>query len=79
MRDPSGSFFGVFTKSSAWELVVQKLEEGQPVETVSLRKPPRRVGYVLKLELDGAPGMLYVKLELSRSRSVVYGRSFHYS
>ena len=78
VRDPRGGFFPNFTRHSAWDFVVEKLEEGHPVETKALREPPDRVGYELKVELRGDPQTLYVKLELSRNRRRVYGRSFHY-
>ena len=78
IRDPRGGFFPTFTRHSAWDFVAEKLLEGHPVETVTLRRPPTRVGYVLKLELEGDLRTLYVKLEPSRNRRPVYGRSFHY-
>lgn len=77
VSDPRGGFFPTFTRPSAWNFVAEKLAEGHPVETVALRKPPDRVGYVLKLELEGDPRTLYVKLELSQNRRLVFGRSFH--
>ena len=78
VRDPRGGFFPTFTRHSAWDFVAEKLEEGHPVEIVPLDEPPARVGYVLKVELEGDPQTLYVKLELSRNRRLVHGRSFHY-
>ncbi len=78
VRDPRGGFFPTFTRLSAWDFVVEKLKEGHPVETVRLGEPPARVGYVLKVKLERDPQTLYVKLELSRNRRRVYGRSFHY-
>lgn len=81
VRDPRGGFFPTFSDHSAWAFVAEKLAEGLPVEVMKLRKPAGRRGYVLKveLELDDDSRTLYVKLELNRSKTEVYGRSFHYS
>ena len=78
VRDPRGGFFPHFTRHSAWAFVAKKLDDGHPVEIVPLCRPPARIGYVLRIELDNDPQILYVKLELSRNRRLVHGRSFHY-
>lgn len=44
VRNPLGVLDAYFTDPAAWELIGDKLEEGHPVETVTLRKPPGRTG-----------------------------------
>lgn len=66
-----------FTEAAAWELIAAKLDEGHPVEVVSLRKPAGRRGYVMKISLSGDDRPVYVKLQLQSGK--VIGRSFHYS
>jgi hypothetical protein len=63
-----------FTDEAAWNLVVQLLESGHPIEVISLRIPSGRKGYVLKYTLS-ANMELYVKLQLGAG--YVIGRSFH--
>ncbi len=77
VRNPFGTLDDYFTDAAAWELIASKLEEGHEVETVQLREPPGRTGYVMKIELEAGKPMLYVKLELGSGR--IFGRSFHYS
>ena len=77
MRNPSGVLDAYFTDAAAWELIADKLEEGHPVEEVSLRKPLGRKGYVMKIHLGGDDPPVYVKLQLGSGK--VIGRSFHYS
>ena len=66
-----------FTEVSAWEFIVERLEEGHPIEVIPLRKPPGKKGYVIKVKTGIEPELIYIKLQLARS--VVFGRSFHYS
>lgn len=54
-----------------------KLESGHDVEAVALRKPAGATGYVMKIEIDPAAPLLYVKVEPRAGR--ILGRSFHYS
>ena len=64
-----------FTSNTAWDFIAAKLEEGHPVETIALRRPPGAKGYVMKIELEPARRpLLYVKLQLNSGK--VYGRSF---
>lgn len=65
-----------FTEAGAWEFVIARLEGGEPLELVPLRKPPGRTGYAMKIA-DGRDKIIYIKLQLGSGR--VYGRSFHYS
>ena len=75
VRNPSTGEY--FTNEGAWEFIATLLESGHAVEIIILEKPPGKNGYVMKVELEKEGPSLYVKLELGRS--VVYGRSFHYS
>lgn len=74
---PDGSLLPWFDEKSAWELIASSLENGQEVETVALRQPPGKTGYVMKIQLDPRRPLLYVKLELVSGK--VFGRSFHES
>lgn len=75
VRDPSTGEY--FTNEGAWEFIANLLDNGHYVEIIILEKPPGKNGYVMKVELEKERPPLYIKLELGRS--VVYGRSFHYS
>ena len=66
-----------FTKIGAWELVADKLEEGEDLSAITLDHPPGKVAYVMKFRLGRDQPLIYVKLELGSG--YVYGRSFHYS
>ena len=77
VRNPSGVIDGYFTEAAAWELIAAKLEDGHPVEEVSLRKPAGRTGFVMNISLGGDDPPVYVKLQLGSGK--VIGRSFHYS
>lgn len=66
-----------FTEDSAWEYVAQCIEDGVSIEVISLRKPPGKSGYVLKLPGYPRGVEIYVKLQLGSSK--VIGRSFHES
>ena len=66
-----------FTEASAWELLVQLLEDGHPMQETVLDHPPGARGFVLLVDLEGSSQTLYVKVQLG-ARCVI-GRSFHYS
>jgi hypothetical protein len=66
-----------FTEASAWELLVQLLEEGHPIQETVLDHPPGARGFVLLVDMEGSNQTLYVKVQ--RGASYVIGRSFHYS
>jgi hypothetical protein len=66
-----------FTEASAWNLLVQLLEEGHPVLETTLDHPPGARGFVLLVDLKGSTQTLYVKVQLGAN--CVIGRSFHYS
>ena len=66
-----------FTEASAWNLLVQLLEEGHPVLETTLDHPQGARGFVLLVDLEGSTQTLYVKVQLGAS--CVIGRSFHYS
>ena len=77
VRNPSGVLDTHFSNAAAWELIASKLEEGHPVETIELHRPPGRTGYVMKVDIEPGQPQLYVKLQLGSGK--IIGRSFHYS
>lgn len=80
VRDPEDDILGgYFTDDSAWNLIATKLREGHPLETTDLRNPVGATGYVLKVEIERGSPRLYIKVELSRNRRLIFGRSFHYT
>ena len=77
VRNPDGMFATHFTDTSAWEFIASRLENGENVDIVELRRPPGKKGYVMKIDLGVDIPVLYVKLELGAGK--IIGRSFHYS
>lgn len=77
VRRPGAEFDTHFEEDSAWRLIADRIEQGEPIEIVRLRQPKGVKGYVMKIDLEPDAPRLYVKLELG-SRKVI-GRSFHYS
>ena len=77
VRNPAGVLDTHFTDAAAWELIASKLEDGHPVETVKLEKPPGATGYVMEIDIEPGRPPLYVKLQLGSGK--IIGRSFHYS
>ena len=76
VRNLKAVLSNAFTDIAAWDLIATKLENGHPVETVELNRPPGKTGYVMKIDL-GQERPVYVKLQLAGKK--VIGRSFHYS
>jgi hypothetical protein len=65
-----------FTPAGAWEFVVEKLKNGEPIEMIPMDRPPGAKGYVMKCA--GVAGqIIYIKLQLGND--CVFGRSFHLS
>ena len=80
VNNPQGHrLAGRFTENTAWILIAEKLSEGHEVETIVLDHPPGATGYVMKIRVQADAPRVYVKLELSKDRRRVFGRSFHYS
>lgn len=77
VRRPGAEFDTHFEEDSAWRLIADRIEQGEPIEIVRLRQPKGGKGYVMKIDLEPDAPKLYVKLELGPRR--VIGRSFHYS
>jgi hypothetical protein len=66
-----------FNLESAWDLIVELLEQGTPFKAVPQRDPPNSVAYVCIHKLsDGLK--VYIKLRLNPKGTVIFGRSFHY-
>jgi hypothetical protein len=66
-----------FTEPGAWELIAQLLVSDFPIEEISMDSPAGMIGFVLLVDLPGAPRTLYIKIH--RGGRGVFGRSFHYS
>ena len=77
VRNPDGVLATHFTDASAWELIASRLENGEGVAVIELRKPRGKKGYVMKIDLGRNLPVLYIKLELGAGK--IIGRSFHYS
>lgn len=75
--EPRRGMAPFFTATTAWEFIASRLEAGEEVEVINLRKPPGSKGYVMKIDLELGLPKLYVKLQLVSKK--VIGRSFHYS
>ena len=75
VRNPEGGVDYWFTDETAWTFVADRLERGEHVQVIELRKPPGREGYVMRIDIGSDVPKLYVKLELVAAR--VWGRSFH--
>ncbi len=69
----------VFTDDGAWQFIADRLEEGCEIEEITMEEADGagRRGYVLRLTGTVGEPEIYVKLQIGRS--VVVGRSFHYS
>ncbi len=80
VRNPRDRYLtGSFTEDTAWNLIVEKLREDYPVETIRLAKPPGATGHVMKIRIEAGTPRLYIKVEMGRTRRRIFGRSFHYS
>ncbi len=77
VRNPTGLLDPYFTEAAAWELIASRIEDGHPLESVRLDKPPGTTGYVMKIDLAPGQLQLYVKLQLGSGK--IIGPSFHYS
>ena len=75
VRNPEGAVDRYFTDETAWTFVADRLEQGEHVRVIELKKPPGRDGYVMRIDIGSDVPKLYVKLELVAAR--VWGRSFH--
>jgi hypothetical protein len=67
----------VFTEAGAWLFVADCLDGADLLEEVVLRKPPGKLGYVMKVRVLPDHDLLYMKLQLGAGK--IIGRSFHYS
>ena len=75
VRNPEEGVDHCFTDETAWTFVADRLEQGEHVRVIELKKPPGREGYVMTIDVGSDVPKLYVKLELVQAR--VWGRSFH--
>ena len=73
------SFDNHFSKESAWDFIIELLQNDEPVEEIELKKPLGGRGYTMLVELEMNMPKLYIKFEWSSGNKVVFGRSFHYS
>jgi hypothetical protein len=65
------------TPPRAWDILIEELESGVVIETITLDQPPGKTGYVLNLNLAGQA--VYVKLEIADGDRAIYLRSYHLS
>ncbi len=67
-----------FTPEGAWDYIREKCEEkGTIIEEITLRKPPGKVGYVLRERTRD--GCIYIKIQFGGHQGeLIIGRSFHY-
>ena len=65
------------TRSGMWRVIDQALDNGVPLEPVTLRQPLGERGWVFRFRLASAAPLVYVKLQIIGSHVVL--RSFHYS
>ena len=65
-----------FTESGAWEFIACHIEDGTQIKTITLDKPPDKIGYVM-LVGGNCNEKIYIKLEIVGEK--VFGRSFHAS
>ncbi len=77
VRNPEGVLDTHFTDAAAWELIATRIDDGHPIESVTLHKPQGATGYVMKIDLEDGRPQLYVKLQMGSGK--IIGRSFHYS
>ena len=77
VRTPDGVLDTHFTEKAAWDRIASSIEDGHPLETIQLDKPPGATGYVMKIDIEPGRPQLYIKLELGSGK--IIGRSFHYS
>jgi hypothetical protein len=75
VADPRDEEGRAFSDLTVWDYVADLLDQGTPVEVITLDKPRGKTGYVMKVPSPG--GVIYIKLQLSPPG--VLGRSFHYS
>ena len=75
VRNPDGILDEYFTDAAAWEFIATRLEAGEEVEVIPLRKPRGAKGFVMKIKLQSDRPKLYVKLQMG-ARGII-GRSFH--
>lgn len=77
VRNPNGVLDGYFSNATAWEFIASRLEAGEEVEVIELRRPPGAKAYVMRIDVGSGLPELYVKLQMTSAK--VIGRSFHYS
>lgn len=77
VRNPAELLDPYFSDAAAWDLIASTIEDGHPLESVRLDKPPVATGYVMKIDLEPGQPQLYVKLQLGAEK--IIGRSFPYS
>jgi hypothetical protein len=75
IRDP---LLGVrLTPPRGWELLIEALEAGVPIEAIVLDVPPGKEGHVVIFEV--ADQVVYVKFEIADGDRAVFLLSYHLS
>jgi hypothetical protein len=75
IRDPL--FDVCLTPPRAWEILIEALEDGVPIETIDLDIPAGAKGYVMVFPVGGQE--VYVKLEIGDGDRQIFLRSYHLS
>jgi hypothetical protein len=66
-----------YDDSGAFNAIADAIDDGQPLEAITLRIPPGKTAYVMRIpQRERAP--IYIKVQLG-SGGLVLARSFHYS
>ena len=66
-----------FTHRTCWDFVGRLLQNGHPIEIITLEKPQGEKGYVMVFETESGSSDIYIKLQIGKGQLI--GRSFHYS
>lgn len=81
VRDLTGEFF---SDAGAWFFVADLAEKGHPMREVTLRNPPGKRAFEMKVRLAPDRPEIYIKVRLGSARPdsgkpMIIGYSFHYS
>lgn len=68
-----------FTHKGCWYFIEKLLHnKQQPIEIITLEKPPGEKGYVMLFKQETGQD-IYIKLQFGKGQKWLFGRSFHYS
>jgi hypothetical protein len=75
IRDPLLNV--VLTPARGWDLLIEALEDGIPIDTIVLDVPPEKQGHVVVFNVGDQA--VYVKLEIGDGDRQIFLRSYHLS